>query len=222
VLVAAGGFLAVVIGVAAWWLTASSGKEPQPAPPAAKPDVVVAPSGPQFCGIPVAGTSIVYLVDRGDSARDVFDAMKEATFKSIQSLGPDRKFQVLLWDNGTTDAGYPNSSTTFATPENLDACRKALQDVTAQRQSTIQAPLTRAVVEQPDSIVILTAKGFELDDTFQSNVQSIVAANPIKLYTISIQNDSQADCRPLEALAKRSGGAYKSLSDGALRAASAG
>jgi hypothetical protein len=224
--VAGGAIAAILIGVAVWYF-ASSGNKPATTPQSTNgnqidgtspnPEQTIA--GPQFCGTPLAGSSIIFLLDRGDSAKAVFDGVKETTYKAIQSLGPERKFQLLLWDNNTTDAGYPNGSTTFATPENIDSCRKAMEDIAAEHQSTIQRPLGRAVAEAPDAIVIVTAKGFELDDTFTSDVQSISKGSPIKLYTFSIQSDSQADCKPLQTLAKQSGGAYKSLTDGDLRQA---
>jgi hypothetical protein len=205
--------------VVRWWITSAGSKPVVTSPQQSTNGDVVAPAGPNFCGVQLSGSSVVYLLDRGDSAKEVFDAMKEATYKSIESLGPDRKFQVLLWDNNTGDAGFPNTSTTFATKENLEACRKQLEDITAQHQSTVHGPLARAVSENPDSIVVMTAKGFELDDAFQSDVESVVKGSPVKLYTISIQNESQADCKPLQTLAKESGGTYKSLSAGAMQAA---
>jgi len=230
--VAGGAILAVAIAGSIWWFTSGASRPTPSANGQPTNGDAVAPAGssvggstfagPNFCGVPIAGSSVVYLLDRGDSAREVFDTMKESTFKSIESLGPDRKFQVLLWDNNTGDAGYPSTSTTFATKENLDACRKQLEDTTAQHQSTVHGPLARAVSEGPDSIVLVTAKGFELDDAFQSDVESVVKGSSVKLDTISIQNDSQADCKPMEALAKQTGGTYKSLSAGALQAAIGG
>jgi hypothetical protein len=218
-MVIAGAAVAVLIVAAvAWWLMSHGN---QTTATNTTPDVQAAPDGappamqgPSFCGVSLTGNSIVYLLDRGDSARDVFDGMKEATFKSILSLGSDRKFQVLFWDNGTTEAGYPNGSTTYATSENIDACKKAIEDVFPEHQSSIETPLTRAVGEGPDAIVIVTAKGFELDDSFTAAVTNILHGNAIKLYTLSIRTDSA----PLQSLAKATGGSYKCLSEGALSA----
>jgi hypothetical protein len=228
-LIAGGAVLILIVAGAIWWISSLSKKPTQAQASPASGDspanidaLVPTPAsagGPQFADLPLAGNSIVYLLDRGDSAKEVFDSMKEASFKSIEGLGPDRKFQVLLWDNNTSEAGYPSGSTTFATKENIDSCRKALENVTAQHQSTIDPPLKAAVGEAPDSIVIVTAKGFELDDSFVTDVQSVVGTSPIKLFTISIQSSDQADCVSLQTLAKHSGGAYKSVSSGALRAA---
>jgi hypothetical protein len=216
VLVAAGAAIALVIGIGIWWFSTSGSRQVETAPPSPTADgAPAAVAGPQFCGIPLSGNSIVFLLDRGDSAKEVFDAMKEATYNAIQSLGSDRKFQVLLWDNNTSPAGYPSDSTTFATKENIDACRHALEDVTAEHQSSVEGPLTHAVAEAPDAIVMVTAKGFELDDSFVNSVQSIIQKNPIKLFTVSIGTESSA----LQTLAKQGGGIYKSVSQGALRSA---
>ena len=81
-------------------------------------------TGPQFCGMPLTGTSVIFLLDRGDSASEIFDALKQATYAAIASLGPERKFQVLFWDNHTDDIAYPPNAPTYATPENLAACTK--------------------------------------------------------------------------------------------------
>ena len=191
---------------------ADSSAAGNPANSAAAP----AGSSPQFCGTPLTGSTIVYLLDRGNSAAEIFDALKQATFASIGSLGNDRKFQVVLWDNHTGDVSYPPSEPTFATPDNVTACAKALEDVTAYRQSDIEAPLKKVVAESPDVIVIATAKGFELDDSFVSKVEAITSGSKIKLDTISLRG---ADCAPLKTLAQNSGGTYAVVTDSALRAA---
>src|SRR5580698_6523342 len=63
-------------------------------------------TGPNFCGVSITGSSVIYLLDRGSGNREIFAAMTDATLKSIASLGPDRKFQILFWSNGSDEAGY--------------------------------------------------------------------------------------------------------------------
>ena len=54
--------------------------------------------GAGFCGVPIDQPVVVYLIDNGASSADVLDEIKTALFKSIESLGPDRRFQVLFWN----------------------------------------------------------------------------------------------------------------------------
>ena len=175
-----------------------------------------ASAGPNFCGMPLTGHSVVFLLDRGGSAREIFDALKQATFGSIMSLGPERKFQVLFWDNETTDDSFPRADVTFATADNLKACQAALADVVAFRQSSVDKPLKKAVTEAPDEIVLATAKGFELDDSFAATVQSIVKGSNIKIDAIALRG---ADCAPLKKVAADTGGTYRVVTDQVLQAA---
>ncbi|MBV8781990.1 MAG: hypothetical protein JO353_11385, partial [Phycisphaerae bacterium] len=226
--IALAGGCVVLIGVVIWLVmtrnTGTASNAPSVAPNtiaagdssnnAAQP---TAAGQPQFCGIPIMGTSVIYLLDRGNSANQIFDSLKQATYGSLATLGPNRKFQVMFWDNHSDDISFPPSEPTFATPENITACTKALDDVVAFHQSTVTGPLKKAVAENPDVIVIVTAKGFELDDAFAADVRSIMQGSGVKLDTVSLRG---AECEPLKKLAKEFGGAYKAVSDSDLRAAS--
>lgn len=208
-----GVLVAAIIGVAVWWFMGRSTSAPATGGDSAQPSVV---SGPSFLGQPIEGSTVVYLLDRGESAKEVFDAEKDVAFASIKSLGPDRKFAIMFWDNHTDEARYPLDGATFAIPANIEAAKHASADVIAYRQSTIKKPLQRAMQAGPDSLVIVTAKGGELDDTFVSDVMEARKDASIRVYGFSLRDQASS---PLQALAQKTGGAYKVISDGALKAA---
>src|SRR5207237_6942284 len=75
-------------------------------------------TGPHFCGIKLDAPVVIYVLDRGNGTGEVFDTLKEVTYKSIESLGPDRKFQVIFWSNGQDDS-FPDGSPAYARPDTL-------------------------------------------------------------------------------------------------------
>jgi hypothetical protein len=117
------------------------------------------------------------VLDRGSATGDVFGWMKEACYRSIASLGADRKFQIIFWDNGAAEAAFPNSGPTFANAGNLEAARRALDEVNAHGQSNAIPALSRAMRSNPDAIVLATAKGYDLDDAF-AKAAPVIPAQP--------------------------------------------
>src|SRR5579884_321965 len=84
--------------------------------------------GPTFCGVPLRGQRVIYLLDRGNTVGDHFDALKHACYSSVEELGPDRQFQVILWDNGETGpAEYPRDALHNATSSEVDRLRRDFQ-----------------------------------------------------------------------------------------------
>jgi hypothetical protein len=122
--------------------------------------------GPNFCGIPVTGSSVIYIIDRGNSINEFFDTVKAATYKSLKLLGPDRKFQVILWDNDAGSTEFPSGAMRNATAGAVEDCQRTFQDVTAGGSSHLAGPLREALARRPQYIVIATAKTkLEDDDT---------------------------------------------------------
>jgi hypothetical protein len=60
---------------------------------------------------------------------------------------------------------------------------------------------------------MITAKGWELDDSFVKSVQATRGGSNTKIHTVSIGGGSEA----LERVAKACGGQFKSVSPGELR-----
>jgi hypothetical protein len=170
-------------------------------------------TSPNFCGVPVVDHVVVYVLDRGSGTADSFSYLKEACFRSIGSLGADRRFQILFWNNGSDD-GFPMAGPTLATPLNLEAARKSLESVYAHGQSDAATALTRAISTNPDRIVLATAKGGQLGDEFVQQVLKIQQGHPTKIDTFDIGTDTTA---ALKAIANQTGGNAYVLSEADLK-----
>ncbi|HMB95205.1 MAG TPA: hypothetical protein VKK61_04125 [Tepidisphaeraceae bacterium] len=148
-------------------------------------DTSTASPGPAFCGMPIDQKIVIYVLDCGSGTGEWFSYLKAATFKSAESLGRDRKFQIIFWNNGADDA-YPETGPTFATSQNVESARHQLEGVTAHGQSDVQPALSKAIAVSPDLIVLATGKGDELDNDFTKQVLQIRRDQPIKIDTFDI------------------------------------
>ena len=153
--------IAALVGVVIFLAMRPSGTAPtsNPGPTATngEPAAPAAATKPNFAGVELDSPTVVYLLDRGSGTKEMFGTLKDAALKSATSLGPDRKFAIVFWNNGTA-AAYPDGSTTFATPSNIDAARRAIDDISAYGASDAVPALTQALTLSPDVIVIATAK----------------------------------------------------------------
>jgi hypothetical protein len=177
-----------------------------------------AAAGPNFCGVPLAGRTIVYVLDRGDSTRDVFGDLKLATYKSIGSLGVDHRFQVVFWDSGGSVEAYPIAGATFATRDNLDVCKRLLDDIAPHGKTEVGPALKKAFAANPTDIVIATAKGWDLDDTFVNAVETAKQENrsAAKIHTVSVGDPGSNTS--LRTVSQRGKGQYKVVSAAELQA----
>lgn len=200
----------VFVGVLMAWLTIGGGTvASQPS------DLVDDPSAPsQFAGVSLTGENVIYLLDRGDGSREVFGEMKEAAFASIASLGKDRRFQIIFWDNGNERA-YPATGTMPATPDAVIGARRALDDVYAFGLAEIRPALRKAMAAEPDEVVIVTAKGYLLDDEFVKTVNSGIGSSRVKVHTVMVGSEELAG--PLPAVALAHGGQFRAVSASRLR-----
>lgn len=206
-----------VIGVGLFFaLRGGAAQQPQqPTNPAgpANSTVAVSPSpsnnsaatggGGVFCGVALPDRTVIYVLDRGSGTADLFSYLKEATFRSIQSIGPDRKFKVIFWNNGSDDA-FPAGNPTFATPANLESARRALDGVFASGQTDVGTALAQAVNSKPDVIILATGKGWQLDDAFVDQVMKVRGDKPIKIHTFTLGGSEIS--APLKTIAQRTGG----------------
>jgi hypothetical protein len=198
-------------------------KPAQPTPAANNTANVITPNGsgptpvdkPNFCGLLIGENSVVYVLDRGSSAREIFRALEDATLKSVASLGPERRFQILFWANGSDDAGYPQSSTTYATKENIDAARQVMDSVAVFGASDIKPALQKAIASNPDVIIIATPKGWDLDDAWAKDVLSMRGNSKVKIDTVSLGSGGESET--LKSVAAKSSGQYLQVDEAALR-----
>ena len=182
------------------------------APPAPSPDKSA--TAASFCGIPIDQPVVVYVIDNGASSADVFDAVKSVLFKSIESLGPDRQFQVLFW-NPDSDT-FPADHTTFAVKANIDVARKKLQDVTAAGATDPLAILKTAFADDPGQVILVTAKAGDLDDSLVDQVIQIRGNSKARIDCVAI-NGVPAD-KVLARIAAKTGGTFLPLKEAQLKA----
>jgi hypothetical protein len=222
---AAGAILVLVIVVLTLVLRGSNSK-PQstdvipPGPPVptfinSGPSAPPPVSGPNFCGTSIDQDVVVYLIDNGSSSDEVLDSMKSAVFKSIESLGSDRRFQVLFWNPQTKT--YPTGAqTAFAIKDNIDVARKKLDDVMALGSTDPLPALKNALADNPGEIILITAKGGDLDDSLVQQVMSTRGSSTAKIDCIAI-NGQQGDT-PLSRIAAKTGGKFVALPEAQLKA----
>jgi hypothetical protein len=222
---AAGLLILILLGVIAYLAM-----RPTPASPNAgntlqtnvsgSPELSPSPPGikqPNFCGTVLEGSSVVYVLDRGSGSKEIFPALEDATLKSIQSLGPGRRFQVLFWANGSDDAGYPPESTTYASSENIDAARRAIDGVAVFGASDARPAIQQALGSHPDVIVVATPKGWQLNADWASALLGLRGSSPVRIDTFSL--GAAGPSEGLQTLAGKTGGQFVQVTDPQLRAA---
>jgi hypothetical protein len=175
------------------------------------------PSQPNFCGLPLQDDRVVvYVLDRGGATGEMFATLKEATYRSVESLGPQRKFQIVFWNNGTTDQAYPASTPAPATSQNLDEARRAFDEVVAIGQSEPAAALGKAFAAKPDAVILVTAKPYELDDAFVRTIEELRRGSRARVSIVALGAGDASTA--LKKLAKSTGGEFRALTADALRA----
>lgn len=201
---------AVVPGAASPSGEAVSGAAPAAATPPASAD------GARFLSVPLNEPSVVFVLDRGASARESLGYMIAASMKAARLMGRDRRFQVIFWDNGQDVVAHPSAGPAFATPEAVAATERAIEGVVAFGRSDAAPAVRRAAAANPGAIVLVTAKAFELDDAFVESVLLARGQSPAKVHVISV--GASGGHEALERLARASGGQFAAVSVGELKA----
>ncbi len=175
--------------------------------------VVEIPSGASFASIPLSGNTVIYVLDRGGSTSDAFGNLTQATMKSIRSLGAERKFQIIFWSDDSPPITIP-AMPSLANPANIELARRELADVFSFGQTDAKPALEKAMLERPDTIVIATGKGWDLDDSFAQMVQDVLGEHGVTVHAVSI--GSVGSATGLKLAAERSGGQFRETSRGEL------
>ncbi|QOV87811.1 hypothetical protein [Humisphaera borealis] len=230
-LIGVGALVAVLLGVIGYLLMSrSTAPAPAPAPVVTGPAPVPTPGqsgserakGPQFLDVPIDGAKVVYLLDRGQSSREVLDPLKAALYDSLESLGADREFQILFWTipasekPNVNEFAYPKGATAKANPDRIAECRKKFEDLTTSGRTDIGPVMVEAMKRNPQVIVIATAKGINLDDTVVTQVEKARGGKPVVIHTFDLTHSGDG-ASVLKAIAAKSGGTYKHIEPGALR-----
>ena len=224
------GLVAVIVWLAlenrASTQTSTGSGQPTPASPAAAPpgpaaapqtpNTPPAAQGPSFCGISINEPSVIYVLDRGSATSAPFGSLKEATLKSIESLGSERKFQVIFWKN-VSDLAYPSDGTTYASKVNVEACRRAIDDAYAFGSTDVAPAIKRAMSQKPDLILLVTGNDY-LDDVFIQAVLNARKGADTRIETFGIRTGpTPGSWTPLKTIADRTGGHFHEITESDLR-----
>jgi hypothetical protein len=183
-----------------------------PAPPAAD-TVANKLSGPSFCGVPLIENNVVYVLDRGSATDQYFDGLKAALYRSLELIGPDHKFAVILTDNGTPDFSYPTSGLANATPDQIKKVRNIMDDLISSGASKLRPALKKAADRHPDIIIVVTAKWTIDPDDAEALKQ--YAQRGIRMHTFMLGSSDAVDA--LQQAASLSGGIFSRVSDNQLK-----
>jgi hypothetical protein len=174
------------------------------------------PASPNFCGIDIDKSSVVYLIDNGASSADYLDVIKSVLFKSIESLGSDRQFQILFWNPDSESYPSGQNKFAFAVNDNVSAAHKKLQDVTAAGSTDPLTGLKTAFAADPGQIILVTAKAGELDDSLTDKVMALRGASTAHIDCIAV-NAVPGDI-VLSKIAAKTGGKFLPLTEAQLKA----
>lgn len=235
-LIAGGAALLVVVGVVVGFLVTRGSNTPTPTPepsprdpalinktPPVQPNnthsnnTVNPPSAKAaaFLGVNLKGPSVIFLIDRGSGTLPVYDNLREATRRSVTSLGPSTKFQVVFWETNEI-VRYPKSGLAQASAQEASATSAFLDDVFAHGATKIDKPLEQALALNPAEIVLATGKD-GLDDAFVKSVMDRRKSSKVRIHTFALGDSSSVE--PLKKIAQQTGGEFRKLSSGDLQRA---
>ena len=161
-----------------------SGGDDEPGPP------VAIPRTPHFCGISLEGVpSVAYVLDRGNATAELLDRLKETTYRSLESLKPGQRFQIVFWDNSDDPAAYPTDGLVAASPEEIEAARARFADVLASGKARADAAVQRAAKSQPAVIIIVSGNAFDLENSLADAVLAATKGTTTKVHTVALRSD---------------------------------
>ena len=160
-------------GTSGGTVTSVSGSSGETAPSAAR--------GSATCRSPDNG--VVYVLDRGDASKMLFDPLKNAAYKSVETLGPDNEFAIIFWkrstDSGLEDVSFPIKGTVARRRRGSSTpARQKFEDLTASGATEIDDAINAAMARKPDEIVIATPKGYLLEENVLAAVDRARGTSP--------------------------------------------
>ena len=196
--------------------TGGTGGPPGSSPNSSGDPAVVVPTDPHFLGIDLTNaSSVVYVLDRGQATAELFDTLKEATYRSLETLKPGQKFQIIFWDKPGEQLGYPADGPVGVSKQEIDAAREQFADVIASGRATADSAIARAAQGKPAVIVLVTGKAFDLEEELVRKVQNATAASGTKVHTVALRSDDGNTV--LKDIASRTSGEFKVVQEPELR-----
>ena len=190
--------------------------DPSPAGPVSPTPVV--PAGPSFAGLTLSGRdAVVYVIDRSQANEDIFDAMVATVYQSVASLGPSRQFQIIFWHrNEETPSiiAFPEEGLAPATREQIEAAEKRFEDVSAYWNTDLKPTVEKAAKSGAGTMIIVSAKGYMLEDADALAVQAALKGKPVRVHTFAL---GETESPVLKQIADQTGGHYRAMQYNQLR-----
>jgi hypothetical protein len=200
---------------------------PTPDPPSPGPDhkepliPPVAPvRGPSFLGHAIRENSVVYIIDRGQASASEhrLDLAKRAVAASLKSLGPNKRFALMFWRvQGDHTGSWPINGLQNATPENVNAAIKELDQVYAAGQTKPPIDLDKAFASGAEAILYVPLKSFA-PESLAEPVRKARGGSKARVYPFTIEIGTSDIADPMRRLAHETGGAYHDVSLAEARA----
>jgi hypothetical protein len=190
---------------------------PSPQPQDGDGEEIVVPRGPHFCGVSLVGEpTVVYVLDRGQATGELFDTLKEATYRSIESLEPGQKFAVVFWKNGDEDVAYPSDGTLApASKAEAAAAQQRFKDVFTFGRADPRPAIKRATALKPSALVIVTGRAFDLEDDLDPETRDALVGSQAKVHTFALTSDDGS--KVLGEISKTTNGQSKVVTRRELR-----
>jgi hypothetical protein len=193
------------------------GADIAPVPPGGGGTPVATPAAPHYLGIDLSNaTTVVYILDRGHATAELFDTLKEATYRSLATLKPGQNFQIMFWDKPDDRAAYPADGPVAVSQQEIEAAREKFAELVAGGRATAEGAVARAAASKPDVIVLVTAKSFDLDEGLVRVVQQATAGTGTKVHTVALGGDDGNNV--LKNIASKTKGEFKVVTAPELRA----
>lgn len=169
--------------------------------------------GPRFLDASIRRGNVAYVIDRGESTRDYMNVIADAVAESIETLSADAEFQGFFWSEpGRTPPPLPGKAKRSTL--SVNELRKAINDAPAGGATEATTAIASALDAGADTVVLITGKGWQLDEVFAEQAAKTWAGRPARLLAVSL---GSVDSPAMKNLATRVGGKYVSYDSGTLR-----
>lgn len=157
-------------------------------------------------GRPMAGTTVVYVLDRSASMgpNGLLGRAANAVRASLTELGPDARFQIVVYNGAATMFAVEPKP---ATPEATESANQWLHGLTAEGRSEHLAGIRQALAVRPTEVFLLTDAD-DLDDREVRHIATMVRP-PVRLTAAVFGSSRSASVTPLERLTTRLGGSVR-------------
>ncbi len=169
--------------------------------------------GPSLLGLKLQGSQVIYLLDRSTVLQPVYDQIIGSVQKSLDTLSPSMKYQVIFWEvNGNVEQ-RPES------PEQVSAAsvtktKESIEEVVCNGRGELLPALNKAIEKKPDQIVVVTGKELEAE-----TVDAAIAATQGKsIHLDALFVGSGSGVEALKKLSEKTGGTFRTVSTEELNA----